>query len=364
MSATVYHKLRDLLDTIPNGYPSTEDGLELKILEKIFTEEEAAITLQLKLDWETPDAIAERTGMDADYLKEKLADMQARGEIFGAKIGPVSLYKLLPFVFGIYEMQLNRLDRELVDMCEVYMSTAFGEEFYSHTPSLLKVVPIEEEIPRGSEIESYESITSLIENAKAWGVGNCVCKSEKEILGEPCSKPKEVCMSIAPIENYFDDYFWGRPITKDEAFKILKQAEEAGLVHMTNNYKEGHFAICNCCSCCCGILRGMNELKKPDATANSNYVAAVDEDLCTACGICLERCQVHAINIEDFAAINERCIGCGLCVTTCPTEAIALVRRKDEDITEVPKNEKDWMAKREDARKGTQEYRNLFKERK
>ncbi len=362
MSDNIYIKLRDLLDTIPNGYPSTEDGLELRILEKIFTEEEASITLQLKLDWETPDAIAMRTGMDADFLKTKLEKMQSRGLIFGARIGAVKLYKLLPFVFGIYEMQLYRLDEELVEMCEHYMDTAFGEEFYEHSPSLLKVLPIEEEIPSDSSIEPYESITGIIENAKAWAVGDCICKTEKGIMGEPCEKPVEVCMGIAPIENFFEGHFWGRPIDKDEAFKILRQAEEAGLVHMTNNFKDGHFAICNCCSCCCGILRGMNELDKPNATASSNYLPAVDEDLCTACGICLDRCQVRAINLEDYAEINERCIGCGLCVTTCPTEALSMVRRSEENILDVPKNEKEWFAKREMARKGSDKYRQLFRQ--
>ncbi len=360
MKSTVYKELRSLLDTIPNGFPSTEDGLELKILQKIFTEEEAALALQLSLEWETPDAVAARTGLDAAFLKEKLAAMQARGLIFGATIGPVSLYKLFPFVFGIYEMQLYRLDSELVEMCERYMNTAFGKEFYRHTPSLLKVLPIEEEIPPGSAIEPYESISTIISSAKSWGVGDCICKTEKGILGEPCTKPTEVCMGIAPVENFFDDHFWGRPITKEEALAILKKSEEAGLVHMTNNFKKGHYAICNCCSCCCGILRGMNELGQPNATAASNYRAVVDESLCTACGICLDRCQVHALDIEETAIINKKCIGCGLCATTCPTGAIRMEKRHPEEMLPLPENEKEWMAQREEARGGSFRYRELF----
>ncbi|PKL36043.1 MAG: 4Fe-4S ferredoxin [Spirochaetae bacterium HGW-Spirochaetae-1] len=361
MNDEIYHRLRELLDTIPNGYPATEDGLEIKILKKIFTEEEADITLKLKLDFETPEAIAARTGMDTAYLTDKLQEMQNKGQIFGAKIGSVHLYKLLPFVFGIYEFQLNRLDRELAEMCEDYMRHIFGREFFTHNPPLLKVLPIEEDVPDRSSIEPYESLTAIIENAKAWAVGDCICKKEKAILGHRCDKPMEVCMGVAPIDNYFNDYFWGRPISKQEAFAILKKAEEAGLVHMTNNFKNGQFAICNCCACCCGVLRGMHELGSLNATAFSSYLAVVDESLCTACGMCLDRCQAGAITVDAEAVINERCIGCGLCVSTCPTGAITMKKREAAEILNVPKNEKEWMEQRENSRHGDHAYKNLFR---
>jgi Na+-translocating ferredoxin:NAD+ oxidoreductase RNF subunit RnfB len=360
MSESVYKQLALLLDTIPNGYPATDTGVELKILESIFTEEEAAITLQLKLKYETPEQIAERKGMDAEYLKNKLHTMYENGLIWGAVIGPVRLYKLLPFVFGIYEFQVNRLTPDLVELIEDYFTNYFGKIFFSNGPALMKVVPINQTIPDPSTVEPYQSVTALVNSAKAWAVGDCVCKKEKMISGHKCSKPMEVCLALAPLENYFDTYWWGRPISKDEAMSIIKTAEDAGLVHMTSNVKSGHIYICNCCDCCCGILNGLNKLNNPAAVAKSNYTAVVDESLCTSCGICLDRCQVSAITMDSSAEINSRCIGCGLCVTTCPVEAIVMKRKTENEIENVPKNENEWLKMREEGRSGSFEYKKLI----
>ncbi|MBN2078804.1 MAG: 4Fe-4S binding protein [Spirochaetes bacterium] len=360
MSENVYTELRDMLDKMPNGFPPTEDGIELKILKKIYSEEEAGIALKLKMKYESPDAIAARTGMDADYLKTKLKEMAGKGQIMEVVIGGNYIYKMIPFVFGIYEWQLYRMDREFAEMTERYFAREFGRELHGHGPSIGKVVPIEAEIPGGTVVEPYQSISSIIENAKAWAVDECICKKEKALLGKGCDAPREVCIGVAPLENFFDTFFWGKPITKEEAFRILKLSEEAGLVHMTTNQRQGQIFICNCCGCCCGVLRGINEMGKLNAIAHSNYRAVVETDLCTACGVCLDRCQVRAIDMEDAALVNERCIGCGLCVTTCPTEAIRLVRRQDEELEYVPEDEKDWMRKRA-ASRGRDDYKELLK---
>ncbi len=358
MSDLVYNQLRKLLDTLPSGFPETEDKTEIKLLKKIFTEEEASIMLHIKLKWEAAAAIAERSGDDPKELEDKLWDMHNRGEIAAVNLGGVKLFKLVPYIIGIFEFQLNRMDDEFVKLSEHYMKEAYGPVIGEHDPSFMRVLPIEQDVPDQSVIEPYESLKWHIENAKAWAVGDCICKKEKAMLGKGCDNPMEVCLSIAPIENFYDNYFWGRPISKEEAFKIMDTAEEAGLVHMTQNTRKGQYIICNCCECCCGMLRVFNELNKVNAVSASRYFARVDENLCSACGICLDRCQVKAIDLEDSAEINERCIGCGLCVSTCPVEAITMIER--EVVPEVPSSEKEWMDKREKSRKGDDKYKDLL----
>jgi electron transport complex protein RnfB len=360
MADEAYYKLRDMLDSMPNGFPATKDGLEIRILKKIFAPEEAEIATRLKMKYETADAVALRTGMDAPYLKTMLPKMANQGQIFGVTIGDAKIYKLIPFVFGIYEWQLPRLDRELAELVELYFEREFGEAFHGHGPSIGKVVPVEAEIPHGSAVEPYESLTALINSAKSWAVADCICKKEKELLGHRCGKPMEVCIGIAPLENFFDTFFWGRPISKDEALAVLKEAEDAGLVHMTTNQKQGQIFICNCCGCCCGVLRGINEMGKLHAMAHSNYRAVVDADACTGCGVCLDRCQVRAIDMNGVASVNERCIGCGLCVSACPAESVKLARRDRDEIEYVPDDEKDWIRKRAESR-GRDDYRDLLK---
>jgi H+/Na+-translocating ferredoxin:NAD+ oxidoreductase subunit B len=360
MENQIYRDLQKLLDTLPNGYPKTESGIEIDILKKIFTEEEAKITLQLKMKYEAPEVIAERIGMTPEDATKKLREMRDNGQILGITLGALNIYKLAPFVIGIYEYQINRMDKELAELTERYMGEGMGKDFHSIQPSIMKVIPIEKDIPSGSEIKPYESISNIIENAKAWAVADCICKKEKSLIGHKCDNPMEVCMGLAPVENYFDDYYWGRAISKEEAFEVLKISEEAGLVHMASNVKTGHYFICNCCGCCCGVLRGINEMDQLNAVAKSNYLAVVNEDLCTACEICLDRCQVRAIDIDDVAVINERCIGCGLCISTCPTEAIKLVKVSLEDQEYLPEDEKEWNIQRSEARGKGDEFKKLL----
>ena len=126
-----------------------------------------------------------------------------------------------------------------------------------------------------------------------------------------------------------------REITREEALEIIGQNEEDGLVLQPNNYQNLDF-ICSCCGCCCGILRIHKSLPKPAENWAHNYYATLDMELCTECGICVERCQVNAVTIDEpsgYASINmDRCIGCGNCVVTCPSEAMKLEKIEKETV--------------------------------
>jgi H+/Na+-translocating ferredoxin:NAD+ oxidoreductase subunit B len=200
----------------------------------------------------------------------------------------------------------------------------------------------------------YQKISQLLDTNESFMVMECICKKEQGLLDNPCSRPLEVCMAIAPIPNVFDDRPNGRSLSRVEAKALLKKAEDEGLVHMTSNFQNGHFFICNCCGCCCGVLSGINKLGIPAWTVvNSDYYAAINADECTLCGTCAdERCQVNAIEEGDdaYEIIPEKCIGCGLCITTCPVEAISLVKKSDADIVTPPADEMAWFKERAQLR--------------
>lgn len=353
-----YKKLREFLDSLPNGFPASESGVEIEILRKIFTEEEAEVFTKLKLTFENPKQIAARTGIAEERLNTILPVMKEKGQIFGISLPGISLYKALPFIFGIYEFQITRLDRELAELCEKYDHEAFAGEFFTKSPALMKTIPIGIEVKDDTTIEPYESVASLIENAKSWSVRDCICKKEKSLLGKRCDKPMEVCLAFAPVPGVFDNDPSCRAITKDEAYRILKMSEDAGLVHMTSNYKSGHFYICNCCKCCCGPLTKYIAVSK-NAAAKSNYLAVVDKDVCISCGVCEERCQAGAVTMDTYPVIKD-CIGCGLCISTCPVNAIKMVKREERDIPVVPENEKEWMEMRAKARGLGEDYKKLL----
>ena len=353
MSDDVYRKLAKVLDTLPNGFPATDSGIEIKLLKRIFQPEQAELFCDLKLTFETPEQIAKRTGRPLEGLEEMLTGMWEGGQLFGVKFGNMKMFKMLPWAFGIYEFQLPHMDRELAEMCEEY-GEVYGKEFFKRTPQLMQVVPVEREIPAKHEALTYEKVSSIVENGQSFLRMECICKKEQGLLENRCDKPLEVCLGIAPVPNVFDDSKMGRPISKEEAYGVLNKSEEAGLVHLTWNVESGHYFICNCCGCCCGVLRGINDLNIPASkVVNSYYVASIDPDECEACGTCAdERCQVNAIEEGDdvYEVVKERCISCGLCVSTCPAEAIRLDRKQPEELAPPPKDEMAWYEERAQER--------------
>ena len=140
-----------------------------------------------------------------------------------------------------------------------------------------------------------------------------------------------------------------RALSKDEAKATLQRAADAGLVHSVSNNKEGLHYICNCCTCSCGILRGMTEIGIANVVARSSYVNEVDDMLCNGCEICVGHCQFDALTMADdmIVQINSmRCVGCGVCVIQCPSEALSMVMRPEDDLALPPETLKDWGIER------------------
>lgn len=347
MHDETYSKLAKVLDTLPNGFPATESGIEIQILKRIFTPDEADLFCALRLTPETATQIAARTGRPLEGLEEMLVAMLQKGEILGFQLDGAWMFKMVPWVVGIYEFQLKRMDRQFAEMCEEY-SMHWGRQFLQYGPQIMQVIPVEKQIPVKQEALTYHQVSHLIENAQSFMVNECICRKKEGLLGKPCTKPLEICLALSPLPGVFEKITWGgRIINKEEACEILGKAEEAGLVHMTSNIESGHWFICNCCGCCCGVLRAVN-MGAPNVI-NSHYYAEIDQEKCSACGICAdERCQVQAIRKDEdhCSVIKERCIGCGLCSSTCPEDAISLLRKEVAELTYPPRNEEAWLEER------------------
>jgi ferredoxin len=160
---------------------------------------------------------------------------------------------------------------------------------------------------------------------------DCPCRMARET---PCL-PLDVCLIVGePFATFILDHQPGhaRRITPDEAVDILAAEDRRGHVHhafFKDAMLQRFYAICNCCSCCCGAMQAHQN--GVPMLISSGYVSQVDEDCCIGCGACVEKCQFGALALQDehIAVDAAACMGCGVCVNTCPQEALSLTRLAD-----------------------------------
>ncbi len=344
--ADVYERLRERLDMFPQGFPKTESGVELEVLQHLFTPEEAEIMLHLRPRPEKLSAIAERVGKDEAELGETLYEMAKRGLILRFKAPNNELYYfLIPWVVGIFEFQLNNLTPKNIELYERFYHEGMVPSWRDRKTCMFRVIPVEKEIQGGTEIQPYEQVSQIIDSNTRFAVAECICRKESRMLGNGCDKLLEVCMSFGPAAAFYIENGLGREISKDEARQILQKAEEDGLIHCSWNHAGNKDFICNCCGCCCKALALTAKYDNLGFVARSSYYATKDYDTCTTCGTCVERCQMHAIQVEnDLTVIDrKRCIGCGLCVSTCPTGSISLVRKSPEEAPAIFANQREML---------------------
>lgn len=342
MTTGIYRRLAHFLDELPGGFPATENGVELKILEKLFTPEQAELLMHLSLIPEPASVIAYRAKQPVEQVSEMLAGMERKGLLYAQhKAGKVPQYMAMQFVVGIYEFQVNKMYPEIAELFEQYLPHVLEPEIWKKAPQI-RTVPVGESIEAQAAVMDYERAEKLIRGQERISVAPCICRQEKELLGEPCVKPLETCLSFGSGADFYVRNEMGRYITQEQALEILSIAEETGLVLQPDAAQDATF-ICCCCGCCCGVLTNLKRHPAPASYTATPFVAVHDEDLCDGCGLCQERCQMEALYLDDgiIHVDPNYCIGCGLCITTCPSEALSLQRKEGFEREYLPKTSMD-----------------------
>lgn len=347
----IYEKLREKLDSMATGFPRSESGVEMSLLKRLFNEQEAEIVVRMSPGLHPVGKIAAEFGWETAVANDRLESMAQKGLLFRRRKGDEVFYSPVPYVVGIFEYQLKRLNPETARQMEQYFDEAFGASVQSFRTPLMRTIPIGEELVNKWPVAPYESVARIIDNQSRIAIAECVCRVTAKLSGGGCDKPLETCFLFGAHADYYVENGMGRYIDKEEAKAIAQRNDEAGLVMQPfNSQKVG--GMCSCCGDCCAVLRSLKMQSKPARAVQSSYQAEVEASLCSLCEECIERCHMDAVMVEEEAVSIDldRCIGCGLCVTTCPTEAITLVRRPEEELYEPPVT-------------GAETYRTVAKER-
>ena len=290
----------------------TYNDPEYRILEPIVDDDMCKVMLHMKLDTpRTTEELAKRCKASVEWTREQLDKLNVAGVcrtmegLNGAKAG--WYYPI--WVPGIMEGILSNNEQ-----CERYPDLGACFEEYTRrriamvAPVLqngkqgmmfMRVMPVMSAIENNSKTASYDEVRTLIEKASAISVGPCSCRRSRRLIGEGCGHLEEdMCMYLNDNAINYSRLGTHRLITKEEAYEILKRAEDNGLVHEINQTPgfEDTTAICNCCGCSCYALRIANYFRSAKSI-QSNFLAKVDKNKCVACGQCVENCQTNALKL-------------------------------------------------------------------
>jgi NAD-dependent dihydropyrimidine dehydrogenase PreA subunit len=345
MTDDIYRQLQQRLDTYSIGFPATASGIEIRILKKLFDATAAALFLAMTPKLETAEQVAQRIGQPSVQVAAQLEEMAEKGLLFRVRKGDAAKYGAIPFVHGLFEFQVGRLDPELAQMVEQYHKEGFGRVFATIGGMFLRTVPVAKSITVTHQVAAYDDAVKILAQNESIVVADCICRKQKAAIGRGCGKTMEACFMFGSMGQYYVDRGMGRRIDVAEAVAILKKAQDSGLVTQPAT-AQNPAGMCNCCGDCCGVLSAIKKFPKPAQVVISNHFAAVDRQRCTGCETCLERCQMDAIALDDqglVAVDRDRCIGCGLCVTTCPTEAMQLIAKPAAQHVTPPANSAEQM---------------------
>lgn len=335
MENDVYKRLATHLDDLPGGFPSTQSGVEIRILKRLFLPDEAELATHMTLIPETPRVVARRAGIPSQEAHARLEAMARKGLIFRIEKKPLEpAFMAAQFVVGIWEFHVDDLDIPLIKDMEEYIPILFGTAWKKPQ---MRTIPVGTSITPGLSVLPYEHAEHLLDGHQRFALLPCICNRERKMVGQGCDKPEESCIALGVAADFAINNGYGRAVAKTEVLSLLRKADELGLVLQPGNSKEVYF-ICCCCGCCCGVLRTLKTFPKPAQWISTPFAAVLTHETCLQCGLCVERCQMDALQMQgDEVRLDpDRCIGCGLCVSTCPSRSLTLTRKPRQQQPRVP----------------------------
>lgn len=293
----------------------------------------AEANLLLALPADAP-AVARQLGISVDEVQGMLEALFIKGLVFSSHKTDPPTWRMCRDLWQFHDATILWPDapQDYLDLWREFMD----QEWYAIAKDMsvqgakpfTRVIPVGVSLEARTSVLDFDSVAQMIQQARSLAVTKCSCR----LSMHNCDRPLEVCLQMDGAADYALKRGTGRTVDRQEALDILRQAEEAGLLHVTLNRHQNNHIICNCCPCCCQtlpvLIKGGVKVVDP-----SRFVAKVNIDECIGCGTCLDRCYFSAIELDEandlLAVVDpQACMGCGLCAVTCPSQALELVEAR------------------------------------
>jgi len=356
------------------GTPVPVNDTLIKLLKFFIQEDELDfISAFQEKKSQTLEQLKQSSGLPEEEIMRKIKNLASKGVIFNQPNSKgVMVFRLLPLLnVGTFEYKfMGKLERneQNLEICTLFnqlfadLKNMLQDNYDAIIPFMMtlppvdrtvpvfenkpknepvKIIPINRELEKTADrIVPAQKVEELINKFDEIALGHCFCRHYKDLSGSPCQQTddRETCFTFGKSARFTSEQGFSRMITKDEALKVLKRSEEAGLVHKAYHpnfdISKEETSICNCCRCCCA--NGVDNMIAP-LTNTTHFLSMVNDDLCIGCGTCVKKCHTYAayLNEDKKARRNEEhCIGCGVCAHFCPQNAISMV--EGERIVRIP----------------------------
>jgi len=331
-------------------------------IKAFFTPQEAELLTGIPFTPTELKDLANLKGREPDDLAAKLDALARKGAVWRTEKDGSLLYNLNDafFIFfrgPFYAAPLDQATKAMAPPLNRYVRDGLMDQLAPVQTKALRTIPIHRTVEDPRRIAPYEDVMVIVDSQDFLAVSNCACRERKRSDPDSaqCEHPKEVCLHFGDLAHYLVDNGLSREIKREEAKDILKVAADAGLVHAISNRQKDADTICNCCRCSCVFFESYHVLKHDKSHDFSNYRLKINPETCKACGLCVQRCPIQALSLEDSplaenkqgkaaTLVNpDQCLGCGVCVHKCPTQSLILEARAQ--IQDPPKDKREWMTK-------------------
>ena len=295
-----------------------ENAPEYYCMENIVSDDEADIAIAAGLRKErTAGWLAAKVGKTVAEIQPALDNLVYYGvfrRVYSEELGE-DTYFMQIFAPGILEMMVNNqplmaahpeVGRAFEEYTRLRMQTM--GPILPDGYGLMRVIPVESAIEGLPGVTDDERLSYYLNKYDTFSVSPCSCRASRTLLGDGCGHlAEDMCVQMGKGAEHYIRSGRARQISREEAYEIVKRAEENGLMHDIPNIEGSGetSAICNCCACACFGLRAGMMFGARDAI-RSNFVAEVDEAKCVACAQCVEVCPGNALKLgQKLCATND-----------------------------------------------------------